>query len=56
VISLVVPDLRPFMPVVPYYVGPIRNDGSKLRRLLGSVPVTPYHEGISATADWLQSR
>ncbi len=55
-ISLLVPDLRPFMPMVPYYVGPMRYDGSKLRRLLGSVPVTPYHEGISRTVDWLRLR
>jgi nucleoside-diphosphate-sugar epimerase len=53
--SLLVKPLRPFMPMVPYYVQPIAFDGSKLEALLGEQPVTPYTEGIGVTLDWLRS-
>lgn len=53
--SVFVKPLRPFMPMVPYYVQPISYDGSKLEALLGQQPVTPYPEGIAATLDWLRS-
>ncbi len=54
--SLFVKPLRPFMPMVPYYVRPIAYDASKLERLLGEQPVTHYREGIVATLDWMRSR
>jgi nucleoside-diphosphate-sugar epimerase len=52
-ISLFVKELREFLPMVPTYLQPISYDGTKLRRLLGNIPATPYAEGIPCTLDWL---
>jgi nucleoside-diphosphate-sugar epimerase len=49
-------DLRAFLPMAPTYISPIRYDGSKLRGLLGEIPVTPYTEAIPLTLDWLAAR
>jgi nucleoside-diphosphate-sugar epimerase len=49
-------DLRSFLPMAPTYIAPIHYDGSKLRRLLGEIPVTPYAEAIPQTLDWLAER
>jgi nucleoside-diphosphate-sugar epimerase len=46
-------DVREFLPMAPTYISPIHYDGSKLRNLLGEVPVTPYAEAIPQTLDWL---
>lgn len=48
-LSLFSQDLRAFMPLVPDYVKPVTYDASKLRELLGEVPITPYAEGIATT-------
>lgn len=53
-VSLFVPSLRQFLPMIPYYVEPISYDGSKLRSLLGEQVVTPYKDGIRATVAWLR--
>lgn len=45
--------LRAFMPMVPYYRAAVRYDGTRLRELLGEVPVTPYEEGVARTLEWL---
>jgi nucleoside-diphosphate-sugar epimerase len=55
-VSLFSRPLREFMPMVPTYLQPIAYDGSKLRLLLGQVPVTPYEEGVPQTLDWLLRR
>jgi nucleoside-diphosphate-sugar epimerase len=39
--------------MAPTYISPIHYDGSKLRQLLGDIPVTPYAEAIPQTLDWL---
>jgi nucleoside-diphosphate-sugar epimerase len=46
-------DVRAFLPMAPTYISPIHYDGSKLRNLLGEIPVTPYAEAIPQTLDWL---
>jgi nucleoside-diphosphate-sugar epimerase len=46
-------DVRAFLPMAPTYISPIHYDGSKLRQLLGDIPVTPYAEAIPQTLDWL---
>jgi nucleoside-diphosphate-sugar epimerase len=46
-------DVRAFLPMAPTYISPIHYDGSKLRQLLGEIPVTPYAEAIPRTLDWL---
>jgi nucleoside-diphosphate-sugar epimerase len=46
-------ELRPLLPIVPLYAQPIEYDASKLRRLLGELPVTPYERAIPATLDSL---
>jgi nucleoside-diphosphate-sugar epimerase len=48
-------DVRAFLPMAPTYISPIHYDGSKLRQLLGEIPVTPYAEAIPRTLDWLAS-
>ncbi len=45
---------RDFLPMVPYYLEPIRYDAAKLARLLGPLPTTPYDQAIPATLDWLK--
>jgi nucleoside-diphosphate-sugar epimerase len=55
-VSLFVPSLRQFLPMIPDYVEPIAYDGSKLRALLGEQEVTPYPDGIRATVAWLRDR
>lgn len=52
-VGLFVRRLREFMPMVPTYLAPISFDGSKLRALIGDIPVTPYEEAIPITLDWL---
>jgi nucleoside-diphosphate-sugar epimerase len=49
-------DVRAFLPMAPTYIAPIHFDGSKLRQLLGEIPVTPYAEAIPRTLDWLSLR
>jgi len=56
IVSLFMRQLRAFMPMVPTYLAPIRFDGSKLRALIGDIPVTPYQEAIPITLDWLTRR
>jgi hypothetical protein len=48
-------EVRQLLPLVPTYITPIRYDGTKLRRLLGEIPVTPYAEAIPMTLVWLKS-
>lgn len=45
---------RDFLPMLPHYLQPMRYDASKLARLLGPPPVTPYAEAIPQTLDWLR--
>ena len=47
--------LRDFLPLVPDYCRPIHYDTGKLRALLGPITLTPAHEAISATLDWLRA-
>src|SRR5690606_8746625 len=54
--SLFLPSLREFLPMAPHYVRPISYDGSRLRALLGELPVTPYEESVPATLGWLRAR
>lgn len=49
-------DVRAFLPLAPTYIAPIHYDGSKLRQLVGDIPVTPYAEAIPRTLDWIASR
>jgi len=53
--SLFSRDLRSFMPMVPHYLSEITYDASRLRSLLGEVPITPYELAIPATLDWLRA-
>ncbi len=46
--------LRDFLPLVPDYCRPIHYDTGRLRALLGPITLTPAHEAISATLDWLR--
>jgi nucleoside-diphosphate-sugar epimerase len=55
-LSLFVSDIRALLPLVPHYLGPIQYDGSKLRKLLGEIPATPYQEAIPRTLDWLAGK
>jgi nucleoside-diphosphate-sugar epimerase len=55
-VSLFKPELRRFLPMAPYYVGPISYDSSKLAGLVGSLEMTPYNKGIPLTLDWLKER
>jgi nucleoside-diphosphate-sugar epimerase len=55
-VSLFNRQLRSVMPLAPTYVKPVCFDGTKLRKLLGKVPATPYEEAIPQTLDWLSSR
>jgi len=52
-LALVVPALRPVVPLAPHYSQPVRYDASKLRGLLGEVTMRPLPEAITATLDWL---
>jgi len=47
--------LRDFLPLVPDYCRPIHYDTGKLRALLGPITLTPAHEAIAATLDWLRA-
>ncbi len=49
-------DLRAFLPMAPTYIAPIHYDGSKLRQLIGEIPVTPYAEAIPQTLDWIAAK
>jgi hypothetical protein len=46
-------ELRPLLPIVPFYAQPIEYDASKLWRLLGELPVTRYGRAIPETLDAL---
>ena len=48
-------DLKALRPLIPTYAGPLTYDGSKLRRLLGEIPITPYAQAIPETLRWLAS-
>jgi nucleoside-diphosphate-sugar epimerase len=50
-VSLFDKNLRGFMPMVPHYARTITYDASKLRALIGAIPMTPYAEGIRQTLD-----
>jgi len=52
-LALVVPALRPVLPLAPHYSRPVRYDTSKLRGLVGEVSMRPLPEAIAATLDWL---
>lgn len=54
-VSLFSKDLRGFLQMVPEYLKPLVYDGSKLRALLGDLPMRPYAESIGATLDWLKA-
>ncbi len=54
-VSLFNRDLRGFMQMVPEYLKPLVYDGSKLKKLLGDLPMRPYEESIGATLDWLKA-
>ena len=45
------PILRGLAELYGLYAGPMVLDASKLRRLLGQLPTTPYEDGIRATLD-----
>jgi len=49
-------ELRQISPMLPHYARPLRFDSSRLRALLGDLPVTPYEEAIPATLDWIARR
>jgi hypothetical protein len=49
-------DVRAFLPLAPTYIAPVHYDGSKLKRLLGEIPVTPYANAIPRTLDWIAAR
>jgi nucleoside-diphosphate-sugar epimerase len=55
-VALFMREVRQLLPLMPTYITPIRYDGTKLRRLLGEIAVTPYAEAIPMTLDWLKSR
>jgi nucleoside-diphosphate-sugar epimerase len=55
-VSLFNKPLRDFMQMVPDYIRPIAYDGSKLKNLLGTLPMTPYEEAIRQTLGWLNGR
>jgi nucleoside-diphosphate-sugar epimerase len=55
-LSLFVGDIRALLPMVPHYLGPIQFDGTKLRKLLGEIPATPYQQAIPQTLDWLAAK
>ena len=46
--------LRGFLKMVPEYLRPAAYDASKLERLIGPMPLTPYEEGIRETLNWLK--
>jgi nucleoside-diphosphate-sugar epimerase len=52
--SLLKREARDFLPMVPHYLHAISYDASKLARLLGPLPMTPYDKAIPATLDWLR--
>ena len=54
IVSLFNRTAREFLPMVPYYLQPIRYDAAKLARLIGPLATTPYDQAIPATIDWLR--
>jgi nucleoside-diphosphate-sugar epimerase len=54
ILALVVPSLRPVVPLAPHYARPVRYDASKLARLLGPIDVTPLPDAVRATLDRLR--
>lgn len=52
-LALVVPALRPVVPLAPHYSRPVRYDTSKLLGLVGEVSMRPLPEAVAATLDWL---
>jgi nucleoside-diphosphate-sugar epimerase len=55
-LSLVMADLRSFLPMVPYYVAPIAFDGTKLERVIGPITRTDYEAAVAQTIDWLRAQ
>lgn len=53
ILALVMPSLRPAVPLAPHYSRPVRYDTGKVQGLLGSVELTPLEEALKATLDWL---
>lgn len=54
-VSFVSRDLRALRPLMPTYTAPLSYDGSKLRRKLGEIPITPYAKAIPQTLRWLSN-
>lgn len=46
--------LRQFLPMMPYYVQPIRYDAGKLHGLLGDFRLHDHETGIRRTLEWLR--
>jgi nucleoside-diphosphate-sugar epimerase len=55
-LALLIPSLRPAVPLAPHYSRPVRYDTAKLRGLLGEVERTPIPEAVGTTLDWLAER
>jgi nucleoside-diphosphate-sugar epimerase len=55
-LALVVPALKPVVPLAPHYARPVRYDTAKLRGLLGEAERTPLPEAVATTLDWLAER
>jgi nucleoside-diphosphate-sugar epimerase len=55
-LALLIPSLRPAVPLVPHYSQPVRYDTAKLRGLLGEVERTPLSQAVGTTLDWLRER
>lgn len=55
-LALVVPSLRPVVPLAPHYARPVRYDTSKIRNLLGPIERTPLADAVATTLDWLAGR
>jgi len=54
-LALVVPALKPVVPLAPHYGRGVRYDTAKLRRLLGdeALELTPVEKAIATTLDWM---
>jgi nucleoside-diphosphate-sugar epimerase len=55
-LALVVPALRPAVPIAPHYAKPVRYDTAKLTALLGEQRRTPLADAVAVTLDWIAAR
>jgi len=55
-LALVIPKLRPAVPLAPHYSRPVRYDTAKLRGLLGEQRRTPLPVAVAATLEWLAAQ